>query len=128
MIVYCITNTVTGKQYVGQTTGTLKNRLYAHKHVAKKGVGSYRLSRAIRRYGFESFTARVLQECASGEELDAAEIAWIERLQTTAPKGYNVRGGGSHGLLDERTKEGDYTFLSWTLLCCRQLASFGGQR
>ena len=47
----------------------------------------------------------VLQECSSQSELDAAEISWINKLDTIAPRGYNIRLGGSRGKHNATTIE-----------------------
>jgi hypothetical protein len=41
MIVYLVTNEVTGKRYVGKTVRTLARRWQLHRNVADRGEGSY---------------------------------------------------------------------------------------
>ena len=96
MLIYLLHNTVNGKGYVGQTTGTLTKRLYGHKWDSTKKRGRI-IHRAIAKYGFDSFKVSVLKTCASQEELDAEEIRFISELGTLAPKGYNLALGGNGG-------------------------------
>lgn len=96
--VYVITNTVNGKQYVGQTVSSPKTRWYQHVSEAKNGrKGSCALYAAIRKYGAEAFTLNAIAAGASQIELDEAEQQWISQLGTLAPNGYNLKTGGSRG-------------------------------
>ena len=96
--IYCITNLVNGKKYVGQSTN-IENRWKIHLQQAreKSFYGyNYPLYAALRKYGVESFKFEVLEEC-SQERLDDREVYWIDRLETfpaSAGKGYNILKGG----------------------------------
>jgi group I intron endonuclease len=107
--VYLITNLRNGKRYVGQTTTSLRRRFQAHvdhSRSAKRNRSKSALCAAILKYGRDAFTIRLLQSCATQEELDEAERRWISELKTLAPRGYNLRSGGSGaGSHSESTKE-----------------------
>lgn len=92
--VYLLTNTVNGKQYVGQTTRGAKYRWRDHQHDAKRRGNKSVLGRAIRKYGATSFTITVLDFAYDPSELDAKEIHWISTKGTLSPNGYNVKPGG----------------------------------
>jgi group I intron endonuclease len=93
--IYVITNTVNGKQYVGQTTRTLEERWQKHVSYAfHSEPRSPRLASAIKHYGPEAFGVSVLEWCDSRDALDAAEKHWIGTLGTLHPSGYNLQGGG----------------------------------
>jgi group I intron endonuclease len=93
--VYKLTNTKTGKGYVGQTVQTLSARWVEHaSHARNKTTDSY-IGRAINKYGSEAFYVEVLHECESREELDFVEILYIVLLNTKVPQGYNMAEGGS---------------------------------
>lgn len=94
MIVYCVRCIPSGHNYVGQTIRTLKARWYMHVYDASVKNSELHLHRAIRKYGSEAFQHEILQECQTQEELDTAEIAWIEKLGTFGQGGLNETRGG----------------------------------
>jgi group I intron endonuclease len=108
MVIYLVKNKINGKQYVGQTTTSLKERWYHHcyrcNHTAPRD-GVSLLHNALRKYGKDAFDISVLQECENIEELNAAEDEWIRNLKTKSPNGYNLRDGGNNGRLSEITKQ-----------------------
>lgn len=89
MIVYCLTNLLNGKRYVGQTTRSLDARLKEHCSSLATGVDP-----SIAAFGIRNFKAEILQTCHSREELDQAERHWIAKLNTLQPNGYNRAPGG----------------------------------
>ena len=98
MIVYKITNTITGMSYVGQTTKTLNQRWTEHVYDAtgnrSKDKGCY-FHLAIKKYGKEAFSMEVLNTCLNKEALDSVERFYIATLNTVRPNGYNLALGGS---------------------------------
>lgn len=103
-IVYLITNSENGKQYVGQTLRSLEERWSEHVRKAKAHDNHY-LGKAILRYGSEKFSIEEICQTASQEELDHLEIETIARLNTLRPHGYNLTKGGLGGAPDEETRE-----------------------
>jgi len=95
--IYCIENTVTKKRYVGKTTLSVEVRLKRHIKSARSGSSNY-LHRAIMKYGEASFTVKKLADASAESELNAMECEWISTLNTLAPNGYNLHGGGEGGL------------------------------
>ena len=93
-IVYRIINSDTGREYVGQTVQTLRNRWVEHMSHARQGKSKSYMSRALRKYPIEDFSIEVLHECESQEELDFVETFYILLLNTKAPNGYNLADGG----------------------------------
>ncbi len=88
-LVYLATNRVNGKQYVGFTGQTLRQRMKAHKAQAKKGAGCRVFGAAIRKHGWDVFEWEVLFESAWNEALEA-ERYFIWRLRPA----YNLTSGG----------------------------------
>lgn len=101
--IYLIKNTVNGKGYVGRSVN-LRSRRVTHRYSAFRKEYNYPLYRAMRKYGEEAFSFEVL-EYADGE-LHVLEQAWIERLGTRAPYGYNV-GPTNNGWTSEMAKARD---------------------
>ena len=88
--IYLVTNEVNNKKYVGQTTAPkVETRWRQHKY---GGVGPC-LLKAYRKHGYNSFRYEVLCECPN-EDCNSLEIQYIKKLDTIAPKGYNLQGGG----------------------------------
>jgi group I intron endonuclease len=90
-VVYIVTNLVTGKSYVGQTTKSISERWSEHCKRAGKFPG---LSGALARYGTTNFTIAQIDVGFSLQDLHLKEILWIQRIKTQAPMGYNLTRGG----------------------------------
>ena len=99
--IYCYTNKVNGKKYVGQAVDFLirhKQHIYSaynEKHIAY----NYYFHRAIRRHGIENFEIEILIENLQNQEkLNYWECYYIVEFDTLANnKGYNLASGGSNG-------------------------------
>ena len=93
--VYLVTNTISGKQYVGKTVKSLRSRRAAHKHDALvKYDVCPAFHRALRRYGFDAFKWERLYRGDDNEKLIEREIFYIKLLNSRAPNGYNLTDGG----------------------------------
>ena len=106
-VIYVIETSASDKKYVGQTLSHRKNRGRYHPFGAigrfrdhlseainntKKKQCTY-LNNAIRLYGVDSFSVRVLELC-DREALDEREQYHISNLKTLYPIGYNLTAGG----------------------------------
>jgi group I intron endonuclease len=92
--IYCHTNKVNGKRYVGQTVSSMEFRWKDHLRSANRNEGVRLFGRALRKYGADAFEHEVLETVETQVEADVAEAKWIAQLQSRAPKGYNLAGGG----------------------------------
>lgn len=89
--VYCHTNRVNGKKYIGITCMSPKKR-WANGN----GYNGMILGRAIKKYGWDAFSHEILFNDLSEEEARSKEIYLIEKYQTCNPKyGYNQSVGGN---------------------------------
>lgn len=96
--IYCITNMVNGKQYVGKTISPIAKRFAEHVRDSRKPRCEKRpLYDAINKYGADNFTIEVLEE-VSPDNLEKAEQSWIEKLNTYHD-GYNATAGGDGKIL-----------------------------
>ncbi len=105
--IYKITNTTTGKVYVGLTVNKPEIRWGQHVLMAAKGAGSL-LHQAIRADGPQNFIVDTLEVVEGGEgKLAEREIEWMNHLDTLHPNGLNTRAGGQIGSYDGRSVEWD---------------------
>jgi group I intron endonuclease len=82
---YLVTNTLNGKQYVGQTI------------VAGNRVGHGKLmTRAYQKHGKDSFTYEpICNSIENRNTLNFMEKFWIKVMDCRIPNGYNIEHGGS---------------------------------
>jgi group I intron endonuclease len=115
MQIYAITNTVTGKQYIGQTVRDLAARLRAHIYAINKKNRCPAIADAIKKYGPDMFTIRCLEECDSLDHMNEREKHWIQSLSTMVPHGYNLNEGGNGSLGFRHTAESRLKMTKWQL-------------
>lgn len=101
MIVYKITNKITGLSYIGQTIQKLNTRWNSH---CKKSECNY-LYRAIQKYGKENFSVEELATYTNLDDLNNAEEYYIDHYNTLAPNGYNLIKGGRNRTVSEITRK-----------------------
>jgi len=140
--IYKYTNLVDAnhKIYVGQCFN-IEQRKRAHKSAAKKNSEACPLFyRALRKYGYESFSFEILEEIVTDQAgIDEREIFWIKELDATNNDvGYNLSGGGfgnsnplntdSHKQCPRcklvKSREDDYTKNAYShdgiCFCCKE--------
>ena len=89
--VYCVTNKLTGEQYVGQTKRTVKKRWDAHWRTAIcQKSRKAKFQHAIASYGKDAFEVQTVYEAFDEVALNDAEIAII----AYAAPAYNASLGG----------------------------------
>lgn len=87
--IYLLAHRDSGRCYVGQSIN-IEKRLRDH---AKGKTGCGHLANAIAKHGWQAFDVRVVEECPPAC-LNEREIAWIARLGTLHPNGFNLTTGG----------------------------------
>lgn len=100
--VYCLTNTINGKQYVGITKQDVIKRWKSGKGYKKPT----RIGSAIAKYGWNNFNKEVLFENLTQKQAIEVEKEYIKKLDTIN-SGYNVQEGGlggNNGYVSEETK------------------------
>lgn len=124
--IYKISNTVTPRVYIGQTTLKLNERWNKHLTCARayaknprgfpRGTCS-KLYAAMAKYGIDNFRITIVTEIEDDDHirfwLDCAETAYIRRYDSIK-NGYNLRAGGNSSnhadetkkIISQRTREG----------------------
>lgn len=88
---YCHTNKLNGKKYIGVTSQKLNRRFRDG-----KGYGNCtHFKRAIDKYGWDSFETEILFEGLTHEEAELLEVKLIDEYCTLSPNGYNLESGGN---------------------------------
>jgi hypothetical protein len=98
-IIYLVTHVSTGKRYVGLTLMSLEERWKYHQEQAAAGQirSNASLHFAIRKFGAALFDVKHIDTGTTKADLEGKEIAWIKKLGTLAPAGFNLNGGGASG-------------------------------
>lgn len=103
-----------GKEYIGLTIQSLKDRLRGQINEALKTKSSSKFHRAIRKYGKENFTISLIRNDAENyKELGDQEIEEIKK-RDAIKLGYNTSYGGDIGTskqINIKSKK----FPSWTI-------------
>lgn len=99
--IYKIVNQINGMNYVGQTTKGLEERWRQHKKI---GSNCRYLKSAFKKYGINNFKFTMICICFD-EDLNHYERQYIEKFNSIAPHGYNLREGGNAGKHHEETKK-----------------------
>ena len=96
-----MTNKVNNKKYVGQTNN-FRLRMNGHRSNAfnpKSHSYNYPLSNAIRKYGWNNFDNRIVEEISDEESyqyVDESEIFYIQYYNSLySQNGYNITSGGA---------------------------------
>lgn len=98
--VYLILNNINGKLYVGKTNDP-QGRWNKHVNIAKNINNSqsireqaYPIHHAIRKYGEENFSFRVIESVAEEATALDLEARWISRFRNDGYRLYNLTAGG----------------------------------
>jgi len=87
--IYCITNKLTNKIYVGQAIN-IHHRIKEHFRSSKDPRRSYyHLYTAITESGWNNFQIRILEKTNAAKNLNDREAFWIITLNSIHPNGYN---------------------------------------
>lgn len=96
MEIYKVTNKLTRKIYVGQSTKS--DPLYF-------GSGVF-IQKSLHKYGKENFIKEIIETCDNRQDLNKREIYWISFYDATNPAiGYNVSLGGNANMYTDETRQ-----------------------
>lgn len=97
--IYCITNLINGKKYIGQTKQDVYKRFVGH---CTQGC---LLTRSIKKHGRKNFRIEILGCSASNDTINKYEILTIKKTNSLFPNGYNLSKGGDGVSHTEYTKQ-----------------------
>lgn len=102
--IYCITNLINNKKYIGKTVGLIQDRFKKHcLDSRKKRCEKRPLYNAINKYGIENFKIEEIEQVANND-LSEREIFWIKKYNTFGSNGYNATTGGDGKILYNHTE------------------------
>ena len=79
--IYCITNKLNNKQYIGQTATTIKHRMGQHFSNTKQS--EQLIKKAIKKYGKDNFDIEVVEKITAQNKKEltlVVELGWISKL------------------------------------------------
>jgi len=104
MFIYCITNLVNDKKYIGQTINKPLTRWNSHKSDSELNSDTH-LHRSMRKNGVKQFQFEVIDGSASNiDELNDLEEFYIGFYDTYKGDGYNCTSGGDNFIMSDETK------------------------
>lgn len=94
-VLYMITNDINDKLYIGETSGTMKDRYTNHLACVKDIKNKKPLYEDMRKYGVEHFKVEKIADvvCCSHYSLVDIENHLIRFFNSQSPNGYNLRCG-----------------------------------
>lgn len=99
--IYCYTNLINGKKYVGQTNNLERRKKQhiqdsIHCHKGHEISHNLPFHQAIRKYGIDNFSFEILAtiDTEDWSMVNSLETKHIQSQQSMAPHGYNLMAGG----------------------------------
>ena len=100
--IYIIKNIVNDKVYVGQTWTPVARRFIYHKVPTNKSC--IKLHNALNKHGRDNFFVECIADCSDQKTADYLEANYIIEYDSIK-NGYNIREGGSRGLMSKESIE-----------------------
>jgi len=104
-IIYRIAHKITGKGYIGQTIQSLERRTKKHYSDAIASKTNNSMYEDMRTEGLDAFQVECLESGIPRSQLNAKEIEAIQKYNTLAPTGYNIKRGAGNYVRSEETRK-----------------------
>ena len=111
MIIYKLTNITNGKQYIGQSINTWKQRKAGYNTCISSKHNNQRIVKALRKYGWNKFNVEIIATAKTTQKLNELEEYYIKKFNTIN-EGYNIATGGDNKIYSETHKQ--ILKKSWT--------------
>jgi len=99
-----LTHKDTGRIYIGQSIN-YKNRIKNYKALKNSKRNNTYIEHAIKKYGWDSFDAKLIIVAEDKSYLDLLEINAIKIFNCVAPNGFNLREGGNTSTISEESRK-----------------------
>lgn len=105
--IYVYTNLINGHKYIGQTNDIARRKREHNCDFYNKNRKNYDsiLARAVRKYGEENFSFKILAENLNQKDANLLEDYFIQEFNTKVPNGYNIKDGGQNASTSHLTKK-----------------------
>lgn len=101
--IYCITNTITNKKYIGYTNNP-ETRWYKHRFHGNRGDGSCsQLYKSMKKHGVDNFRFQIIETDIKTESLAKERECFFISEYNTYEAGYNATLGGTGGDMSMHT-------------------------
>lgn len=87
--IYCVTNLINNKKYIGITSRSIQLRF--NEHCSHKKTLLYL---AIKKYGKDNFKVELIEDNVPNDKIDEKERFYISFFNSLVPSGYNRSIGG----------------------------------
>ena len=95
ILIYKVTNKITGKCYIGKTSKLLEERKRRHLSDSKRRNSISYFHKSILKYGIENFEwETIVDNINNSIALKNYEVYYIKLYNTKSPNGYNLTNGG----------------------------------
>lgn len=96
--IYCITNKINNKKYIGQSKNIFSRWGEHYRTAISNSDRCSLIHKAINKYGIENFNFEILELCKTSK-LDELEIQYIKLFKETGNILYNLTDGGNVGAI-----------------------------